>query len=225
MTIFPVYPGQDKESRMSITIFAKGIIERINDIPALTSDMKEIAKERNWKYRIINDDWDVQPDAVLAPPVTGKPAGHIKGSLGLRGIVLNAATGAEPLSILFDRSGVLTDMFQQLAWIESNGQNERFTCCKTQFADIEEHIEIIDILDHLKKKYIPNLAVNDEGTYWETRDRRILAEKRIALNHYLRHAEKVISSIEFPDGGPKDADSIAASIEEALLKTDEEDRL
>ena len=210
---------------MSITIFAAGRIERINDIPALISDMKEIAEERNWKYHIINDDWDVQPDAVLTPPVTGKSAAQIEGSSGLRGIILNAAQGAEPLSILFDRSGVLTDMFQQLAWIVSNGQNERLTFCKTQFADIEKHIEIIEMLDHIKKKYIPNLAVNDEGAYWETRDRRLLAEKRIALNQYLRHVEKVISSIEFPDGCAKDADSIAASIEKALLKADEDGRL
>jgi hypothetical protein len=208
---------------MGITIFAMGEIERINDIPVLISDMKGIAEKRNWKYHIINDNFDDLLDAVLIPPAADKPTAHIEGTLGLRGIILNAA-GAEPLSILFDRAGVLTDMFQQLSWIESNGQNERFSFCKTQFSDIEEHIKIIEILDHLKKKYIPNLTVNDEGAYWGTRDRRVLAEKRIVLGHYFRHTEKVIRSIELPDGAPKDADSIAFHIKNALLKADEEDR-
>jgi hypothetical protein len=208
---------------MGITIFAMGKIERINDIPVLISEIKGMAEERNWKHHIINDNFDDLPDAVLTSNAADKPTAHIEGTLGLRGIILNAAE-AEPLSILFDREGVLTDMFQQLTWIESNGQNERFTFFKTQFSDIEEHIKIIEILDHLKKQYIPNLTVNDEGTYWETRDRRILAEKRIALGHYLRHTEKVIRSIEIPEGDPKDADSIALRIEDALLKANKEDR-
>jgi len=210
---------------MGITIFAQGKINRIEDIPLMIADLKAIAEEHKWKYHIIDDDFDIQPNAVLTPRDSGARGAEIKGSLGLKGIVLNVESGAEPLSILFDRSGVLTDMFQQISWIETNGSNERSSMCKTQFGSIDSHIQIIEILDLIKKKYMTDLTVNDEGAYWETRDRRILAEKRILLGHYLRHTEKVISSIEPTGNDAQDPEALARRIEDALLKADEEGRL
>jgi len=210
---------------MGITIFAQGIIDRIEDIPRLIDDLREIAEARKWKYHIIDDNFEVRPNATLTPRDSGASSVAIEGSLGLKGIILNVESGSEPLSILFDRSGVLTDMFQQISWIETNGSNERSSMCKTQFGSIDSHIQIIEILDLIKKKYMTDLTVNDEGAYWETRDRRILAEKRIALGHYLRHTEKVISSIELSGDEVQDPDALARRIEEALLKADEEGRL
>jgi len=210
---------------MGITIFAQGKINRIEDIPLMIADLKAIAEEHKWKYHIIDDDFDIQPNATLTPRDSGASSVAIEGSLGLKGIILNVESGSEPLSILFDRSGVLTDMFQQISWIETNGSNERSSMCKTQFGSIDSHIQIIEILDLIKKKYMTDLTVNDEGAYWETRDRRILAEKRIALGHYLRHTEKVISSIELSGDEVQDPDALARRIEEALLKADEEGRL
>ena len=191
----------------------------------MIADLKAIAEEHKWKYHIIDDDFDIQPNATLTPRDSGASSVAIEGSLGLKGIILNVESGSEPLSILFDRSGVLTDMFQQISWIETNGSNERSSMCKTQFGSIDSHIQIIEILDLIKKKYMTDLTVNDEGAYWETRDRRILAEKRIALGHYLRHTEKVISSIELSGDEVQDPDALARRIEEALLKADEEGRL
>ena len=116
---------------MGITIFSSGKIESTGDIPCLIDDLKRVAGEHNWGYHVIDDDFDTQPDAELTRREGDAPAAVIEGSLGLKGIVLNVGPGAEPLSILFDRSGVLTDMLQQLSWIESSGQGERFTMCKT----------------------------------------------------------------------------------------------
>lgn len=210
---------------MGITIFARGKIDSIKDIPRLIDDLKTVAEEHKWKYHIIDDDFEVRPNAVLTPRDSGVPGAAIEGTLGLKGIVLNVEPGAEPLSILFDRSGVLTDMFQQISWIETNGGNERFSACKTQFGIIDSHIQIIEILDLIKKKYIADLAVDDEGAYWETRDRRILAEKRILLGQYLRQTEKVIGSIEPTGNDAQDPEALARRIEEALLKADEDGRL
>lgn len=147
---------------------------------------------------------------------------EIKGALGLKGIILNVGQGMEPLAILFDRSGTLTDLLQQVSWIHNNRQGERFTACKTQFGSIDAHIRIIELLDLLKKKYITNLTVNDEGAYWESRDRRVLAEKRVALGHWLRHTERVIGGIKIAGDDPRDPESIASRIEEALLKAEKE---
>ena len=209
---------------MGITIFASGKIESTGDIPGLINDLKRVAGEHNWGYHVIDDDFDTLPHAVLARRDSGDQATVIKGSLGLKGIVLNFGPGAEPLAILFDRSGVLTDMLQQVSWIHNNRQGERFTMCKTQFADIDSHIRVIEVLDGLKKKYIPDLVVSDEGDFWESRDRRILAEKRIVLGHCLRHTERVIAGIEISGDDIRDPETIAFRIENALLKADEESR-
>lgn len=206
---------------MGITIFAKGKIDRIEDLPRLIDDLKDVAGKRNWKYRVVDDDLNARPNAVLTHGASDRPGVLLEGSLGLKGVILTVP-GAEMFAVLFDRSGVLTDMFQQIASIEDKGQNERFTMCKTQFADIDAHIAIIEVLDFLKKKYIPDLAVTDEGAYWETRDLRVLAEKRILLGHYLRHTEKVLCGTELSDEERKDPETIADRIEEALLRAEEE---
>ena len=50
---------------MGITIFAWGRIDRTGDIARLIDDVKEIAGENNWSYRIIDDGFASQPAAVL----------------------------------------------------------------------------------------------------------------------------------------------------------------
>jgi len=208
---------------MSITIFASGKIDHIEDIQRLVDELKGIAHEHKWTCHIIDDGFDLPPSAVLTHGDSDKPNAVIKGSLGLKGIVLNVETGVEPFSILFDRSGVLTDMLQQVSWISCNGQHDRFTMCKTQFGNIDSHILIIEILLRLKEMYITDLTVYDEGFYWKSRDRRLLAGKRIMLGHYLRLSEKVISSIEISGEDTRDPEKLATRIEEGLRKAHEED--
>lgn len=209
---------------MSITIFASGKIARIENIATLIDDLKKVAEKSGWQYRIIDDGFATQPNAVLTRSDPGPASAKIEGSLGLKGIILTIEPGVERLPILFDRSGVLTDMMQQLSWI-SDRQNERFTSCKTQFGSIDSHIRIIEVFDLLKKKYMADLAVTDEGDYWQCRDPRILAEKRIRLGQCMRHVESVIKSIEMTGNDTRDEESIASRIEEALLKTEKDNGL
>jgi hypothetical protein len=207
---------------MGITIFVSGKLDRIEDIPHVIDDLKKVAEENNWKHHVIDDDFDVQPNAVLTRRDSGLPGAAIKGSAGLKGIIVNIDPQAESLAILFDRSGVLTDLMQQISWLDDNVQNKRFTMCKTQFGNIDAHIRIVELLDHLKKKYISDLAADDEGAFWETRDRRTLAEKRVVLGHFLRHTEKIIKGIDVSGIDVQDPEAIASRIEEAILKAEKE---
>ena len=201
---------------MGITIFASGKINRIDDIPRLINEVKAIAKKNDWAYEIIDDDFEESPNAVLKSE-SGKSRINIVGSLGLKGIIVVVDPEVEPLAILFDRSGVLTDIMPQISWLHSNMQEIRFSACKTQFGTIDSHICIIDLLDILKGKYITDLVVEDEGSYWTSRDRKLLEEKRAVLAHYMRHTEKVISNIEISSDAGQGSDSVASHIEKALL--------
>ena len=100
---------------MGITIFAKGKIDRIEDLPRLIDDLKDVAGKRNWKYRVIDDDSNARPNTALTHGAAGRPGVFIEGSLGLKGVILTVP-GAEMFAVLFDRSGVLTDMFQETAF-------------------------------------------------------------------------------------------------------------
>ena len=210
---------------MGITIFARGKIDRISDILSLINDVKEVAGENNWKYRIIDDDFDVPPNAVISRKDANAPGCSIEGSLGLKGIIVTVDCGSEPFMVLFDRFGVLADVMQQVFWISSNEKDERFTACKTQFGNIDSHIRIIELLDTLKKKYISDLTVDDEGSYWEHRDRRLLAEKRIFLDQCIRKTESILKTIELHDTDARDEETLARRIEEAFLKADEDGQL
>ncbi len=204
---------------MGITIHASGRIDRIEDIPCLIDEMKAIAEQNGWEYEIFDDDFGAPPNAAFRA-YSGEPGGEISGSLGLKGIVLSIGTGVEPLAVLFDQSGVLTDILSQISWLHGDRRQERLSACKTQFGSINAHVHIIDLMAILKEKYLPDLSVEDEGCYWTTRNLELLAEKRAVLAHYIRHTEKVVSSIETPSDSSQDPDSIASHIAEALLKAE-----
>lgn len=209
---------------MGITIYASGEINRIENIPRLIEEVKGIAKKNDWGYEIIDDDFDEPPNVLLKHDAE-KPGVNIDGSLGLKGIIVVIDPGVEPLAILFDHSGVLTDIMPQISWLQSNKLDERFSACKTQFGSIDSHICIIQLFDILKEKYINNLVIKDEGSYWSSRDRNILTEKRAVLEHYICHTEKVIRSIEISGDAIQCSDSVASHIEKALLDAETKNKL
>lgn len=203
---------------MGIRIYACGKIDRIGDIPCLISELKAIAGENNRPYQIIDDDVTAQPQAKLTLRDRVDPGSARDGSEGLKGIIINLDPEAEPLSVLFDRSGVLTDRTRYESWIRSNGQSERYTAFKTLFTSIDPRLRIGELFASLKKKYITDLIVNDEDAFWKTRDRRVMKDERIILGHCLCYAELVIGGIALSDDAVRSSDAITTRIQEALLK-------
>ena len=201
---------------MGITIFARGSIDTMDDLPVLIAEMKELSEKNGWMHEIIDDDFEQDPEVELIRDQETSTV-SIEGTLGLKGIIINVGYGVEPLALLFDRSGVLTDIMSQVSWVQNPEEDTRLTFCKTQFGPIEAHISIIEILDILKKKYMTNLEVTDEGDYWMSRDRELLAEKRAVLEHYMNHNKKAISNAKIPADADLSAEDIASSIEKALV--------
>jgi hypothetical protein len=205
---------------MGITIFARGSIDNIDHIPSLIAEMRELSEKNGWKHKIIDDDFEEEPKVGLGRDEEASCT-KITGSLGLKGILMNVGYGVETLALLFDRSGVLTDVMSQVTWLENKSMDERVSMCKTQFGTIEAHISIIELLDILKKKYMTDLEVMDEGDYWTSRDRDLLAEKRAVLEHYINHAAEVISQTQKP--ADASAEALGSSIEKALLDAEDKE--
>ena len=205
---------------MGITIFARGSIDTTDDIPVLIAEMKELSEKNGWTYEILDDAFEQDPGVEFKRDEDASTV-SIKGSLGLKGIIINVGYGVEPLALLFDRSGILTDIMSQVTWVQNPGEDNRLTFCKTQFGPIEAHISLIETLDILKKKYVTNLEVTDEGDYWTSRDRELLAEKRAVLKHYMNHAREAISNARIPPDAGLSAEDTASSIEKALLDAED----
>lgn len=92
-----------------------------------------------------------------------------------RGIKIEPAINSDPL------------------WIEFDDENYIQDFCKTQFADISIHIKIIELLENIQA-YFVSLIVDDEGEYWNTKDKEIL---KTHLNNCFRAIED--AKIENPN--------------------------
>ena len=80
-----------------------------------------------------------------------------------------------------------------------------YTATKTQFAAIETHVWIIGLLRYLKKRYLSNLEVKDEGDYWETEDLEKLREKKHFLQGMINQMAGALSETEpLPEGASLD---------------------
>jgi hypothetical protein len=148
---------------------------------------------------------------------------RIDGALGLKGVVVNVGPGVESVGILFDRSGVLTGIGQQISWLLGNKEETRYSTCKTQFGDVDSHISVIKLFDILKNKYMDNLEVFDEGSYWTDRDRECLAERLAVTGHFIRDTEKKLGGIEISEDDDRSPEDIASRVETALIDPGEKD--
>jgi hypothetical protein len=96
------------------------------------------------------------------------------------------------------------------------GPEQAWVSVKTQFASPEIHVWITGLLKYLKKRYISDLQVSDEGQYWETGDMRILKEKMDLINEKIEHISNELSSGGFGDVSGLSPEQIAARIEQLL---------
>ena len=88
----------------------------------------------------------------------------------VRGVILNLVPGQEPTSLLFSPEGWLIPL-TDIEDAELGRLNEPPWCfVKTQFGSVEGHVQLVELLEALKREFIGGLEVADEGQYWETRD-------------------------------------------------------
>jgi len=142
---------------MGISIHYRGGIDRTEDIPKLVEELADIAESMDWQHQPINDD-EADPDFF--------------------GIIVNPKGECEPLTFIFDRRGRLRNLADLITDQIEPTEYSEYCATKTQFATAETHIWIIGLLRYLKKHYMSDLIVSDEGEYWETENRDALIEKR-----------------------------------------------
>jgi len=201
---------------MGITIYYKGKLKDLSNLDRLKDDLKDFAQIMDWKWDELDEDFDGPDDAHLE---IEEGRAQIKGHLPLKGLSLRLHSDCESFSVYFDKEGNLTDPVMYVFKKEGRFDSENaYLSVKTQFAPPEIHIAIIQLLRFLKKRYIPNLEVIDEGGYWETSDKTELENRLQLINEGLDKLERLFSEISVEDEEPLTVEKLIKLIEEKLKK-------
>jgi hypothetical protein len=96
----------------------------------------------------------------------------------VRGVILGLAPGQESTSLLLSPEGWLIGLTDIKDAEDGRLKEPPWCFIKTQFGPVEGHVALVEMLVALKREFLPDLEVSDDGGYWETRDLAELVRKR-----------------------------------------------
>lgn len=157
---------------MGVTIHFEGSLKDQASFEAVIALTKQFCDQHSWRNEQINS------DHVQLRRVRDEQEWDYDGPV--KGITIEPHENAEPFRLEFDK-----DLFVQ-----------EYT--KTQFAPVEVHIAIVELL-RLIQPYFTHLEIFDEGEFFETGDRETL-EHHInrcteLLDEYLVQADQYYGPI------------------------------
>jgi hypothetical protein len=130
---------------MGVTIHFEGQLKSDNDFDTVMTKAKKFAQTNDMPFESFSE--------------PSKKLGRVKDEQDwdyegpTKGIKIQPDPNADPL------------------WLELDNYIQEY--CKTQFAGIETHLQIISLLKKIQQHFI-NLQVVDEGEYWDTQDKSLL---------------------------------------------------
>ena len=145
---------------MGVTIHFDGHLLGEDAFRAVVSTATAFADSRGWLTEPINSE-----QVTLLRVRDNEEQWDYSGPV--KGLVLYPGEDCDPVRLEFDR-----DLYVQ-----------QYT--KTQFAGIETHLEVVELLTALKP-FFGDLRVEDEGEYWETGNVRILAGHMNAVQDVIK---------------------------------------
>jgi hypothetical protein len=137
---------------MGITIAYRGRFADLTRIEDFEDRLVDFALEIRGLVRIWRSRADGDPERMI------------------RGVILDLAPGQESTSLLLSPEGWLIGL-TDIQDAEDGLLKEPPWCfIKTQCGPVEGHVALVEMLAALKREFLPDLEVSDEGGYWETRD-------------------------------------------------------
>ena len=201
---------------MGITIHYQGQLKSTKLINRFKEEIMDISRIMKWKWQVLDEDWSY--------PATAQLSSHddkleIIGHLPLKGIQIEIHPECEPLSLFFNAEGkLMTPILMVLINEGKITDDNLFVSVKTQFAPPDVHISIIKLLRYLKKRYILNLKVIDEGDYWDTDDKQKLIEKMTFLQDKIEKVSDIFASMDLEKLSQFSSEQLAKILGERLKK-------
>ena len=198
---------------MGLSIHYSGRMDDIARLGRMCDELEDIAEAMDWAWTRMDEDWYRPTSAHLVSAPHGV---QIKGHLPLKGISITPTGNCESLRFFSDREGNLRDAMSMIMIHDGALRPESVRISvKTQFASPELHMVIVKLLKYLRKRYVSNLIVRDEGEYWETGDRETLARKMAFLGAKIKEVGRVVSESNKP-GKARTPEELLVMIEDVL---------
>lgn len=162
---------------MGVTIRYRGTLRDPGRIDAMGDEVRALVEPWGWEVRpceIASRRVRITAHAGGANPGRAV-AGRLLGEFRARGFVLLPHFACDPLPFLVEtHSGLLVDLEAPVEGTEIQAG----ASAKTQFAPLEVHTRACKLLYEIRERFIPDLAVLDEGDYFRTGDLERLEEAR-----------------------------------------------
>jgi hypothetical protein len=148
---------------MGMTIHYRGRLADLTRIKEFEDRVVDFARELGGRARVWRSQADDNPARVV------------------RGVILDLALRQDSTSLLVSPEGWLIGLME-IEDAENGRLAEKPWCfTKTQFGHVEGHVALVELFATLKRDFLPDLEVSDEGGYWETRDLAELVRKHSFL--------------------------------------------
>jgi hypothetical protein len=137
---------------MGVTIHYRGRLADLTRIEDFEDRLVDFALEIGGMARIWRTWADDNPERMV------------------RGVILDLAQGQESTSLLLSPEGWLIGLTDIKDAEDGRVVEPPWCFVKTQFGPVEGHVALIEMLRALKREFLPDLEVSDDGGYWEKRD-------------------------------------------------------
>jgi hypothetical protein len=152
---------------MGLSIHYNGRFNPAASLPALIEEVTDIAEIYKWKYTVCETEFESEK--------FGKKTYNDK----IYGIIFSPPK-CEPVCLCFLSNGRMSTPWNLELWGNSEDKKEKkylyMISTKTQYAGMQAHLTVIQMLKYLSQKYFSEFELSDEGGYWETGDIHVLTE-------------------------------------------------
>lgn len=150
---------------MGLSIHYRGTFNRTASLSEMIEEIKDISETHHWNYLVFERQF---PKNSLGKKDFNK---NVYG-------ILFTPPHCEPVKLCFLSNGRMGNPFMLEYWLKSKSESDKKlifgNSTKTQYAGIEIHKIIINLLRYISKKYFRTFSLIDEGQYWETGDEELL---------------------------------------------------
>ncbi|MFP4416551.1 MAG: hypothetical protein ACOC41_05245 [Chitinivibrionales bacterium] len=167
---------------MGITIHYRGTLSDLSQLSSLTTELQDIAQSMQWQWST-----EKSSDGFAS----------LARDFNISGISLMPHTHCEPLFFFSNQDGELVD--PRILALNPGKTHHSWISIKTQFAPPQTHMWICGLLRYLKKNYLPDLEVVDEGGYWDTQKQEVLDSRLQLIARTMDVMEEELSSHESQD--------------------------
>ncbi|MBL7814113.1 MAG: hypothetical protein JNL70_03830 [Saprospiraceae bacterium] len=191
---------------MGVTIHYRGKLKSPELIPDIVHEVEEICLSNNWSFRLINDPSEGQKvvargDIFVSESIEPEFGFDIDEHLDkLRGITFEPHKESETVTFLFDTEGVMHSLFPDFF----SKAKYPWSFVKTQYAGVETHIRIINLMRYLKKKYFSKFEIRDEGGYYPYGNEAELQERFDYLNNAMATVHDIFDNMDIDNAASPD---------------------